>query len=171
MGGKSSEPLVVGKIEDTSTTGVSIIKKRSKRVRTGKRVILAIEDDERPGVVDKPIKLGGFKRYARRNLMYRDPQQRMDDYAEIGVATPVKTLTTQAARCMNCGVPFCHEETNGCPLGNKYVVVFGLFVLATVMRIVSTQNQSGQHCFNLCRTCLQVSAIFVFSMLCWSALS
>jgi NADPH-dependent glutamate synthase beta subunit-like oxidoreductase len=28
-------------------------------------------------------------------------------------------LKTQTARCMDCGVPFCHQDTTGCPLGNK----------------------------------------------------
>lgn len=28
-------------------------------------------------------------------------------------------LNTQAARCMECGTPFCHQNSTGCPLGNK----------------------------------------------------
>ena len=43
------------------------------------------------------------------------PEERLRDYNEFMERFPEKNLKQQAARCMNCGVPFCHS---GCPLGN-----------------------------------------------------
>jgi len=59
--------------------------------------------------------IGGFLKIDRSNVDYRDPEQRKDDYREFLVAKPEPELAEQGARCMDCGVPFCH---NGCPLGN-----------------------------------------------------
>ncbi len=60
-------------------------------------------------------KLGGFLRIERHGIPYRDPHERARDYGEFLVTRPVAELREQGARCMDCGVPFCH---NGCPLGN-----------------------------------------------------
>ncbi len=60
-------------------------------------------------------KLGGFLEIERRGLPYRDPHERAHDYREFLVLRPEAELREQGARCMDCGVPFCH---NGCPLGN-----------------------------------------------------
>jgi glutamate synthase (NADPH) small chain len=60
-------------------------------------------------------KLGGFLQIERHGVRYRDPQERARDYGEFTVVRPVPELREQGARCMDCGVPFCH---NGCPLGN-----------------------------------------------------
>jgi glutamate synthase (NADPH/NADH) small chain len=60
-------------------------------------------------------KLGGFLQIERHGVRYRDPRERAQDYSEFLVARPVAELRDQGARCMDCGVPFCH---NGCPLGN-----------------------------------------------------
>ena len=43
------------------------------------------------------------------------PAERLKDYSEFVERYPESGLKQQAARCMNCGVPFCHS---GCPLGN-----------------------------------------------------
>ncbi len=45
----------------------------------------------------------------------RDPKERVQDYQEIYLPQPEPKIKQQANRCMDCGVPFCH---NGCPLGN-----------------------------------------------------
>jgi glutamate synthase (NADPH/NADH) small chain len=45
----------------------------------------------------------------------RDPRERVGDYREFVLTLPVAELRAQGARCMECGVPFCHS---GCPLGN-----------------------------------------------------
>ena len=60
-------------------------------------------------------KLGGFLKYARVDAPERDPHERVHDYREVGGVLPLPLVQEQGARCMECGVPFCH---NGCPLGN-----------------------------------------------------
>jgi glutamate synthase (NADPH/NADH) small chain len=60
-------------------------------------------------------KLGGFLQIERHGARYRDPAERAHDYREFVVPAPEPALREQGGRCMDCGVPFCH---NGCPLGN-----------------------------------------------------
>ncbi|HTU77548.1 MAG TPA: glutamate synthase subunit beta [Solirubrobacteraceae bacterium] len=60
-------------------------------------------------------KLGGFLQIERHGVPYRDPVERARDYHEFLLTRPEAELRAQGARCMDCGVPFCH---NGCPLGN-----------------------------------------------------
>ncbi len=59
--------------------------------------------------------LGGFLKIERSGVRYEDPAQRARDYKEFLVPRSDEELAAQGARCMDCGVPFCH---NGCPLGN-----------------------------------------------------
>jgi glutamate synthase (NADPH/NADH) small chain len=59
--------------------------------------------------------LGAFLKYGRGEAPERDPGERRHDYREFVKALPLVELERQGARCMECGVPFCH---NGCPLGN-----------------------------------------------------
>src|SRR5918997_2287024 len=59
--------------------------------------------------------LGGFLKIERSAPAYRDPSERVKDYREFLVARPAEEISAQGARCMECGIPFCH---NGCPLGN-----------------------------------------------------
>jgi glutamate synthase (NADPH/NADH) small chain len=60
-------------------------------------------------------KLKGFLEIQRHGIPQRDPSERAHDYREFQLQRPVGELRDQGARCMDCGVPFCH---NGCPLGN-----------------------------------------------------
>jgi glutamate synthase (NADPH) small chain len=60
-------------------------------------------------------KLKGFLQIERHGIPYRDPRERAHDYREFQLQRPTAELREQGARCMDCGVPFCH---NGCPLGN-----------------------------------------------------
>jgi glutamate synthase (NADPH) small chain len=60
-------------------------------------------------------KLGGFLQIERHGSSYRDPAERAHDYREFVTPAPLEELRAQGGRCMDCGVPFCH---NGCPLGN-----------------------------------------------------
>lgn len=57
----------------------------------------------------------GFLKYDRELPNSRDPKKRIRDYKEIYEDFDQDKTIKQAARCMDCGVPFCH---NGCPLGN-----------------------------------------------------
>jgi glutamate synthase (NADPH) small chain len=59
--------------------------------------------------------LGAFKRIARATVPERPPAERVGDHGEFVRTLPLVELQEQGARCMECGVPFCH---NGCPLGN-----------------------------------------------------
>ena len=59
--------------------------------------------------------LGGFLRIARAPTPQRDPRSRVADYREVYELLPEDAARDQGARCMDCGVPFCHD---GCPLGN-----------------------------------------------------
>ncbi|WP_298737214.1 glutamate synthase subunit beta [uncultured Chitinophaga sp.] len=57
----------------------------------------------------------GFLEFTRELPGKADPGQRTQHYKEFVERYSEPKLNTQAARCMNCGVPFCHS---GCPLGN-----------------------------------------------------
>ncbi|RFM27885.1 glutamate synthase subunit beta [Deminuibacter soli] len=57
----------------------------------------------------------GFIEFTRELPGKRSPQERVNDYREFVEQYSKDKLNQQAARCMNCGVPFCHS---GCPLGN-----------------------------------------------------
>ena len=59
--------------------------------------------------------LKGFMRIGRAPIPERDALERIGDYSEFTQTRPVAELRDQGARCMDCGVPFCHS---GCPLGN-----------------------------------------------------
>ena len=59
--------------------------------------------------------LGAFLKIHRVGFDKRDPRRRVDDYDRYFALQPTEELRRQGARCMDCGVPFCHE---GCPLGN-----------------------------------------------------
>jgi glutamate synthase (NADPH/NADH) small chain len=60
-------------------------------------------------------RVGAFKKVARVEAPERDPRERTADMREFVGTLPLTELREQAARCMECGVPFCHH---GCPLGN-----------------------------------------------------
>ncbi len=57
----------------------------------------------------------GFLEYPRETPKRRPVEQRIHDWLEVYEEFPLEKLKTQAARCMDCGIPFCHS---GCPLGN-----------------------------------------------------
>jgi glutamate synthase (NADPH/NADH) small chain len=59
--------------------------------------------------------LGAFLKIHRVGFDKRDPADRVHDYKQYFGLQPDHELQRQGARCMDCGVPFCHE---GCPLGN-----------------------------------------------------
>ncbi|XP_055379019.1 uncharacterized protein LOC129610451 [Condylostylus longicornis] len=64
-------------------------------------------------------KTRGFVKYKRETAMYRNAGERQKDWDEVYNFPHVrKYLKVQAARCMECGVPFCQSNVHGCPLGN-----------------------------------------------------
>ena len=60
-------------------------------------------------------KATGFIEIQRQKQPYRPVAERLHDWREVYLPYPDSELRNQAARCMDCGVPFCHQ---GCPLGN-----------------------------------------------------
>ncbi len=57
----------------------------------------------------------GFMEFARETPKRRPIGDRVHDWLEVYTDFPTQSLKDQAARCMDCGIPFCHQ---GCPLGN-----------------------------------------------------
>ncbi len=59
----------------------------------------------------------GFLKYARKTAPYRPIAERVKDYREFVGRLSDEELRQQAARCMDCGTPFCHSSF-GCPVFN-----------------------------------------------------
>src|SRR3989440_5036996 len=60
-------------------------------------------------------KVTGFLEYTRELAQRRPVTERINDWFEIYHPLPEENIRQQGARCMDCGVPFCH---NGCPVNN-----------------------------------------------------
>jgi glutamate synthase (NADPH/NADH) small chain len=66
----------------------------------------------------------GFMEYERVEARHRQVEERVKDYLDFTVPTDRETIERQSARCMDCGVSFCHAgivvngSSIGCPLGN-----------------------------------------------------
>lgn len=60
--------------------------------------------------------IDGFMKFDREMPKSRNPKERLKDYKEVYTPLDKEKVKQQASRCMDCGVPFCH---NGCPLGNN----------------------------------------------------
>ena len=60
-------------------------------------------------------KVTGFKEYKRETPARRPVGERIHDYFEVYEPFPEEKVRIQGARCMDCGIPFCH---NGCPVNN-----------------------------------------------------
>jgi len=57
----------------------------------------------------------GFLELDRQDRKYADPKERLTHYKEFVIPHAEPALKAQASRCMNCGIPYCH---NGCPVNN-----------------------------------------------------
>ncbi len=62
-------------------------------------------------------KITGFKEFDRQDTEYAPVQERIKHYNEFAKAPSQEVLAEQSARCMDCGVPFCHSDY-GCPIAN-----------------------------------------------------
>ncbi|MEO1547749.1 MAG: glutamate synthase subunit beta [Bacteroidota bacterium] len=60
-------------------------------------------------------KITGFMEFDRKVEAYRPVDERIQNYNEFTVPLNKEEMGKQGARCMDCGIPFCHS---GCPLGN-----------------------------------------------------
>ena len=101
----------------------------------------------------------GFMKYERENPKSRDTKQRIKDYKEIYNPMDKETLHHNAARCMDCGVPFCH---NGCPLGNNIpdfndAVYNGKWEEA--IRILSSTNNFPEFTGRICPAPCEASCV------------
>ena len=71
-------------------------------------------------------KATGFMDYGRELPADRAPEERVGDWLEFHFHHPIEKLAEQGARCMDCGVPFCHtgatmssgDKGSGCPINN-----------------------------------------------------
>jgi glutamate synthase (NADPH) small chain len=69
-------------------------------------------------------KATGFMEYQRQNRDERQPLERLGDWQDLYLPLAEAPLQRQGARCMDCGIPFCHEGqllngmTTGCPINN-----------------------------------------------------
>lgn len=61
-------------------------------------------------------KIRGFLEIDRRDLDYEPPEERIKSFREFIVPLPEGETQRQAARCMDCGIPYCHT---GCPVNNQ----------------------------------------------------
>ncbi|CAH7684750.1 glutamate synthase [NADPH] [Phakopsora pachyrhizi] len=88
-------------------------------------------------------KTRGFMKYKRLHEPYRNPRARVKDWAELSNRLAEKELKVQAARCMDCGVPFCQSDT-GCPISNVIPkwndLVFKGQWLEALNRLLMTNN-------------------------------
>ena len=57
----------------------------------------------------------GFLEYPRRDRSYKPVEERIHEFREFVIPLPDEELQIQGARCMDCGIPFCHY---GCPVNN-----------------------------------------------------
>lgn len=57
----------------------------------------------------------GFKKYSRQDFTKQAVEERIKHWDEFTELMPDEQITIQAARCMDCGIPFCHS---GCPVDN-----------------------------------------------------
>jgi glutamate synthase (NADPH/NADH) small chain len=92
----------------------------------------------------------GFLTHTRELPTHRDPKVRLNDYNEIYDDFSQEKVKTQAGRCMNCGVPFCHS---GCPLGNiipEFNDAVYIEDWATAFQILSSTNNFPEFTGRIC---------------------
>jgi glutamate synthase (NADPH/NADH) small chain len=103
--------------------------------------------------------IDGFMKFDREMPKSRDTKERLKDYKEVYTKHSDEKLHEQAARCMDCGVPFCH---NGCPLGNNIpdfndAVFQGKWEDA--IRILSTTNNFPEFTGRICPAPCEASCV------------
>jgi glutamate synthase (NADPH) small chain len=101
----------------------------------------------------------GFMKYEREMPPSRDKKERLKDYKEVYTPLDKEKLHNQAARCMDCGVPFCHS---GCPLGNNIpdfndAVYNGKWEEA--IRILSSTNNFPEFTGRICPAPCEASCV------------
>ena len=92
----------------------------------------------------------GFMEYKREMPANRGALERINDWNEFHLHMPEKDLQTQGARCMDCGVPFCHSGVlisgmaSGCPINNLIPewndLIYRGFWRQALERLLKTNN-------------------------------
>lgn len=96
----------------------------------------------------------GFLKIARREEQHREVSERIQDFKHVAHLRSEKQSREQAARCMDCGTPFCHS---GCPIGN-YIPEWNDLVFdgkwQAALRLLEASNNlpeiTGRICPALC---------------------
>jgi glutamate synthase (NADPH/NADH) small chain len=103
--------------------------------------------------------IDGFMKFDREMPKSRDPKERLNDYKEVYNPLDKEKVKQQAARCMDCGVPFCH---NGCPLGN-IIPEFNDAVYAgkweEAVKILSSTNNFPEFTGRICPAPCEASCV------------
>lgn len=103
--------------------------------------------------------IDGFMKFDRELPKMRDPKSRLNDYKEHYLPQSEEKINQQAARCMDCGIPFCH---NGCPLGNN-IPEFNEAVYQDeweeAIRIMSTTNNFPEFTGRICPAPCEASCV------------
>lgn len=120
-------------------------------------------------------KTRGFVRYSRETMMYRPAEKRLNDWDEIYNFQHVrKGLRVQAARCMECGVPFC-QSSHGCPLGNIIPkwndLVFHNNWQEALNQLLQTNNFPGKAIYDIFNFLFTYNLINNFFRIYWTCLS
>ena len=103
--------------------------------------------------------IDGFMKFDREMPKSRDTKERIKDYKEVYTPLDKEKVKQQASRCMDCGVPFCH---NGCPLGNNIpdfndAVYSGKWEDA--IRILSSTNNFPEFTGRICPAPCEASCV------------
>ena len=101
----------------------------------------------------------GFLKVKRAKSQERPVEERKADWAEFVVEPPAAEVRTQASRCMDCGIPFCHQ---GCPLGNV-IPEFNDLVhrgrMDDAMRVLHTTNNFPEFTGRVCPAPCEASCV------------
>ena len=101
----------------------------------------------------------GFLKIERAKTKERPAAERVESYREFVVEPPVTELRAQASRCMDCGIPFCHQ---GCPLGNVIPEFNDLVYrgrMADAVRVLHSTNNFPEVTGRICPAPCEASCV------------
>jgi len=101
----------------------------------------------------------GFLKVKRGKSQERPAAERVANYAEFVVEPPEAELRAQASRCMDCGIPFCHQ---GCPLGNVIPEFNDLVYrgrMADAVRVLHSTNNFPEVTGRICPAPCEASCV------------
>jgi glutamate synthase (NADPH/NADH) small chain len=101
----------------------------------------------------------GFLKTKRKKTDERPVSERVQDWREITIEPGSDSLRAQAARCMDCGIPFCHQ---GCPLGNVIPEFNDLVYrgrVADAARVLSSTNNFPEITGRVCPAPCEASCV------------